>query len=112
MNIEKDDFYYLDLALKNIDFIVSQSAGISFAHFKASPLLIDSMVFRLIQVSESIDRLSEGFKDSCKQIPWRDIKGFRNRLVHDYGSVDVRFVFEAVTNDIPRLQKSFQQKIR
>lgn len=37
-------------------------------------------------------------------IPWTDIAGLRNRIVHDYGNVDLEVVYETLTNDIPQLK--------
>ena len=60
-------------------------------------------MFRLIQISENSDRLTNDFKASHNGIPWRAIKGLRNRLVHEYGNVDLSIVYETVITDIPQL---------
>ena len=36
-------------------------------------------------------------------IEWKVIKGLRNRIVHDYGNVDLKIVYETLKNDIPEL---------
>ena len=36
-------------------------------------------------------------------IPWNAMYGLRNRIVHDYGNVDLNIVFETLKNDIPEL---------
>lgn len=38
-------------------------------------------------------------------IPWHDVYGLRNRVVHDDGAVDFHIVFTALTRDIPGLLK-------
>ena len=40
---------------------------------------------------------------SHNTIPWREVYGLRNRIVHDYGNVDLNIVFETLKNDIPEL---------
>ena len=59
--------------------------------------------FRLIQVSENSKRLSESFKEAHSNIPWKAIYGFRNRIVHDYGHVDLSVVYATIKNDVPEL---------
>lgn len=60
-------------------------------------------MFRLIQISENSDKLTEDFKAYHSNIPWRAIKGLRNRIVHEYGNVDLSVVYDTVKNDIPQL---------
>ena len=66
-------------------------------------------MFRLIQVSENSDRLSEDFKAYHKTIPWRALKGMRNKIVHEYGNVDMSVIYDTVKNDIPELLKELKQ---
>ena len=66
-------------------------------------VLLDSMLFRMIQLSENARKLSDTYKDNNRNIPWNAIYGLRNRIVHDYGNVDLNVVFETLKNDIPEL---------
>lgn len=45
-------------------------------------ILVDSMMFRLIQISENATKLTESFKAIHNNIPWRAIKGMRNKIVN------------------------------
>lgn len=62
----------------------------------------------MIQMSEHMNNISDDFKQIHKEIKWSDIKGFRNRLVHNYGNVNLDFVFVAITVDIPKLKEDLQ----
>lgn len=42
-------------------------------------------------------------KQKRKMIPWNAMYGMRNRIVHDYGNVDLKVVYETLKNDIPEL---------
>ena len=64
---------------------------------------MDSMLFRLIQISENAKRLSDEYKDAHHSVPWTAIYGLRNRIVHDYGSVDLDIVYYTLKDDIPKL---------
>ena len=63
----------------------------------------------VIQISENTDKLTDDFKLYYNAIPWRAVKGMRNRIVHDYGNVDLSVVYDTVINDIPQLLKEFQK---
>lgn len=43
------------------------------------------------------------FKCQYATIPWRSMKGLRNRIVHEYGNVDISVIYSTVLNDIPQL---------
>ena len=70
---------------------------------KNNAILVDSIMFRFVMISESVTKLSDDFKDAHSNIPWKDIKGMRNRIVHNYGSVDFGIVYSSIKNDLPDL---------
>ena len=54
-------------------------------------------------------RLSDAYKADHETIPWTAIYGLRNRIVHDYGNVDLTIVFDTLKNDIPELLGLMEQ---
>ncbi len=60
-------------------------------------------MFRIIQIAENNSRLSEGFKNKNDEIPWVAIKGMRNKIVHDYGILNMEIVYDTVTRWIPAM---------
>ena len=103
MDNRKDDSYYLRRIITDLGFILSHTEGITEEQLQADEVLLDSVMFRLIQVSENSDKLTDAFKMSHAEIPWRAMKGLRNRIVHEYGNVDLSVVYDTVKNDIPAL---------
>ncbi|MBQ9745632.1 MAG: DUF86 domain-containing protein [Clostridia bacterium] len=103
MNNIKNDEYYLEKLLKDMNFIVLHMEGVSLSELEKNEILLDSMFFRLIQVQENAKKLSDVYKLSHKNIPWLDIAGLRNRIVHDYGNVDLSVVYATLKDDIPWL---------
>ena len=59
----------------------------------------------IVQIGELCGLLSEELRQRRPEIPWRAVKDTRNFYVHNYGSVDINFVWDTVTNDIPGLQR-------
>lgn len=58
----------------------------------------------LIQViGEAASRITENVVAANPQVPWRQIVGMRNRVVHDYFDIDLDVLWAAVTSDVPRL---------
>lgn len=102
----KDDGYYLTKVLTDIEFIMKHMENIDENAFNKNELLVDSVMFRLIQISENSNRLSNQFKENYDHVPWVAIKGLRNRVVHDYGHVDLSIIYITVKTDLPSLYKS------
>ena len=103
MDNTKNNSYYIQKITKDLDFIVIHMRGIDLEELNANEVLLDSMLFRMIQISENARHLSEEYKQIHSAIPWNALYGLRNRIVHDYGNVDLNVVYETLTNDIPKL---------
>ncbi len=101
MDNVKYDGYYLEKMKSDLLFIDRNMMGITKTEFAENEILQDSMMFRLIQISENARKLSEEFRAKQSSIPWGDIFGLRNKIVHDYGRVDLEIVYETLLYDIP-----------
>ncbi len=99
----KDDKYYIEKILEDLSFMIKHTKDMSQEEFVANELLIDSVMFRLVQVAENSDKLTQNFKEKHKDIPWKDIKGMRNKIVHNYGVVDLTTVYQTVSESVPEL---------
>lgn len=82
-------------------FIIEHTNNKTQQNIEEDELLTDSIMFRLIQISENSSKLSEEFKKEHENIPWRTIKGMRNIIVHDYGVIDLTIVYQTIKNSIP-----------
>jgi len=103
MDNVKNDNYYIQKIRKDLEFIVIHMRDVDLEELNANEVLLDSMLFRMIQISENARKLSEEYKQERGNIPWNALYGLRNRIVHDYGNVDLNVVYETLKNDIPEL---------
>lgn len=76
-----------------------------------NPAILDGIIFRMVQMSEHMDKVSDSLKSLHQEIHWFEIKGFRNRLVHDYGGIDLEFVYNAISKDIYTLKIQLEKII-
>jgi uncharacterized protein with HEPN domain len=83
-------------------FIIQQTKDVDFEAFSSNELLKDSCCFRLIQISENAKKISPD-SDIQKQLPMKQLVGLRNRIVHDYGTIDFGILYQTVTQDIPQV---------
>ena len=109
MKNNKDDVYYLKKIVTDLDFIITHMQGVSLPDLEKDEVLLDSMMFRLIQIQENAHNLTDAYKMVNDSIPWTDIAGLRNRIVHDYGNVDLEVVYATLTEDIPWLRSEIKE---
>ncbi|HUT54766.1 MAG TPA: DUF86 domain-containing protein [bacterium] len=103
----KDDRIYLDHVLECIQWIASFTREGKEAFFKDRKT--QSAVLREIQtLAESTQRLSLALKDAHAEVPWKDIAGFRNVIVHDYLGINLKRVWEIIERDLPALQNQIE----
>lgn len=107
----KNDLYYIKRMLKDVNFIMEKTQGITLEGLEANEVLCDSVLFRLIQISENSVKLTPEFKASHSDIPWQAIKGMRNKIVHEYGDVELYIVHQTVTEDIPEIRERLEKLV-
>lgn len=101
-NLKNND-YYIQKIKRDLEFIVVHMQDVDLEELNTNEILLDSMLFRMIQISENVKNLSDEYKQARGHIPWNALYGLRNRIVHDYGNVDLNIVYETLKNDIPEL---------
>lgn len=112
MDNVKNDLYYIRKIQEDLAFIMKHMEGVELEDLAQNELLQDSMMFRLIQTSENSKKLSDDFRQKHAAIPWTAVYGLRNRIVHDYGNVDLGIVFDTLKNSIPELYVLINNEVR
>ncbi|SDX75896.1 Uncharacterized conserved protein, contains HEPN domain [Allochromatium warmingii] len=103
----KDDTVYIDHMLECIERIFEYTQQNKDQFYK-STLVQDAVVRNLQVMAESSQRLSPDEKLKYPEIPWREIAGFRNILVHDYLGLDLDVIWSVVEQDIPALREALK----
>lgn len=88
MDNVKNDAYYIKRLKQDLEFVVTHMKNVDIEELNANEVLLDSMLFRMIQISENAKKLSDEYKLHRENVPRNAIYGLRNRIVHDYGNVD------------------------
>ena len=73
----------------------------------SNPVILTS--FSLAQIGELSGRLSAELQQQYPDIPWKQIKGMRNLIVHDYTGIDLTMIQNTVERDIPVLRAQIEQ---
>ena len=100
------DKIIVDKMLRYADKVCEYCKGVSYEAFRANDMLIEACVFNLGQIGELTTKLGEAFKKENTQVAWAQIYGLRNRIVHDYEGVNLRLIWEIISDDMTELRSA------
>jgi uncharacterized protein with HEPN domain len=89
----------VECANKIIDYTSSQS----FDEFMNDQRTVDAVIRNFEVIGEAANRLPDEFKEKNDIIDWHKIRGFRNRIIHDYMGIDYVLVWEIRNDYLPVL---------
>jgi len=108
---KRDDRVFLQHILDSIARIKHYLLEVDESEFMSSDLLQDGVIRQIQIIGEASKRVSPGLRAQYQQIPWQDMTGMRNKLVHDYFGVDAGMVWITATQDLPELMGLITQAI-
>ena len=100
-----------------LDMLLSAKIAIGYLQEKSiddlenNLMLQDAVIRRLLIIGEASNRIFQNTQQSLSAIPWRLIKGMRNRLVHEYDDLDLDTIWETVKTSLPILVAKLEKVI-
>ena len=105
----KGDLAYLQHIAEAIADIENYLKGLSQEEFLREKMIQDAVLRKLEIIGEATKRLSEKIRKSHTAIPWKDVAGMRDKLIHDYLGVDLDEVWFTLQHDLPKLKDELQR---
>jgi uncharacterized protein with HEPN domain len=106
--MKPDRSHLLDI-LASAEFITRALADLTFEQFRANDEKQFAIEHQFMIMGEAVKRLSPEFRTQHPNVPWQEMAGMRDILIHSYDDVDLRIVWDAAKEHLPPLVENLRQ---
>lgn len=110
--MKRDESVYFRHILDAIAKIESYLQGVTEAAFSEQSLIQDGVIRQLEIIGEAVKRVPDRLRGQQPQIPWQDIAGMRDKLIHDYFGVDLEKVWVTAQEDLAGLKSAVTELLK
>lgn len=103
--MKHNDAVYLQHILDAIARIEMYLQNVNEVSFNKNYMMQDAVIRQMEIIGEATKQISKKLRQQFSQIPWQDMAGMRDKLIHDYLGVDIETVWLTTQDDIPILKQ-------
>jgi uncharacterized protein with HEPN domain len=104
MSEPRSDRLYLDDIMDSIQAIETYIESMDYKHFINDGKTYTATIRELEIIGEATAKVSDDVKGRYPEIPWQQIKAFRNKIVHEYFGIEFEILWDIVKNELPFLK--------
>ena len=108
---KRDSNLLLEDILESIEKIEHYTKDILFDEFANNGLVFDATIRNFEIIGEASINIPDEIKNKFPTIPWQQIRGLRNRIIHEYFGVDVSIVWYIIENELPQLKLEIERAL-
>ncbi|MFA4960304.1 MAG: DUF86 domain-containing protein [Candidatus Pacearchaeota archaeon] len=106
---KKSDMIYVEHILDSIEAIEDFSKNITKEILSTDRLKKSAIVRELEIIGEAVKNISDGKKKEYSSIPWKEIAGTRDKIIHHYFGIDLNIIWNIIKNELPKLRKDIMK---
>ncbi len=110
--MKKEFLDYIEDIIKAMDDAASFVRDMDYDSFSKDRKTVYAVIRALEIIGEATKNIPIEIKNNYPQIPWKDMAGMRDKVIHEYFGVDLKRVWSTVNTDIPKLKPWFEKIIK
>ena len=96
---------YLNDILTAIESVESFTAGMDLDAFQADDRTASAVIRKFEIIGEAAKQVPEDIRNSYSEVPWKEMAGMRDRLIHAYMGVNFRLLWKTIKEDLPTTKR-------
>ena len=108
----RSDRIYITHIIKSIETILFYVDSISESEFYNNQLVSDAVIRNFEVLGEAAKRVSQVSREKYPKLPWRQMAGMRDRLIHNYEGVNLQQVWDTIVDVLPTLRKDLEEILK
>ncbi len=106
----RDNILLIRDMIESAQKIMSYTKDMTYEEFESDNKTIDAVIRNFEIIGEAANRLTEVYKAENPEIEWDHLRGFRNRIVHEYFGIDLEIVWQIIEDDLAILNNALIKK--
>lgn len=102
---------YLDDILEEIKKVAKFIGGMTFEQFNTDEKTVYAVIRAIEVIGEASKKIPDSIRQSQPSLPWREISGMRDKLIHDYSGVNLTVVWKTATEDLPEIEPLIREML-
>lgn len=102
----------LEDIIESAEKIFRYTQGLTYNDFSKNDEKIDAVVRNFKIIGEAANQLPDEIWDRFSEVDWFKIRGFRNKLVHQYFGIHLEIIWDAIQNNLPQLKNQIENILK
>ena len=107
----KEPIFFLQDIQNSVTKIFKYTTNIDYQEFVSNDMVKDAVERNFEIIGEAVKNLSEDFRNKYPNIPFKQIAGMRDKLIHDYFGVDYEIVWKTIKDKLPEFNSDIKKLI-
>ena len=105
--MKRDYQLFIKDALEAMEAIENFVEGMTFDELTQDDKTSSAVIRKFEIIGEATKHFPEQLKEKYPEVPWKNMAGMRDRLIHAYFGIDYQLVWDTIKNEIPKIKEIF-----